>query len=341
MDWGLGHATRSIPIIDELLNLGHEIVIGSNGRALHLLKENYPQLQFIDLPDYNIKYYTQNMFINMVLQWYKMPLAITKERKLVKKVVNKNAIDFVISDNRYGCYAINVPSVIISHQLNLKTGNSFLDYFANKINRFWLKKFDQIWVPDFDDSRVSGELSKNSKLKNIRFIGAISRMKKKALPLKRDIIVLLSGPEPQRSIFEKKVIKQLKNLPFNTLIVGGKTENYYKEKISPNIEYQSFLSGEILNNAILESKYIISRSGYTTLLDLVTLRKKALLVPTPGQTEQEYLAENLSSKKIFPFQHQNNLDIEKGIEKMDDYSGFEFNKKNALISNLGQLVDVN
>jgi len=335
LDWGLGHATRSIPIIDELLNWGHEVVIGSNGRALYLLKETYPELKFIELPDYNIKYFTKSMFLNMALQWYKMPLAIHREYLKVKEFLKNNSIDLIISDNRYGCYSKSIPSIIISHQLNLKTGNFVIDYFANKINHFWIKKFDKIWVPDFEDSKISGELSKDSKLKNIRFIGAISRMKKKKLPIVRDIIVLLSGPEPQRSIFEKEIIIQLDNLPYNALIVGGKTEKYYKEKISPNIEYQSFLTGEMLNNAILESKYIITRSGYTTLLDLVALNKMALLIPTPGQTEQKYLAESLARKKIFPFQFQNELDIEKGIEKIDSYFGFEkIQNKNDLINRL-------
>ena len=128
LDWGLGHATRSIPIIDELLSLGHEIIIGSNGRALHLLKVTYPDIEFVELPDYNIKYYYQNMFINMILQWYKMPLAIRKEYIFVNAFVRKNGIDFIISDNRYGCYDKNIPSVIITHQLNIITGNSFLDF---------------------------------------------------------------------------------------------------------------------------------------------------------------------------------------------------------------------
>ncbi len=337
LDWGLGHATRSIPIIDCLLLHGNEIIIGSNGRALFLLKENYPNLKFFELPDYNIKYFTQNMLVNMAFQWYKMPFAIWKEHNLIGKIIQKNDVDLIISDNRYGCYQSKIPSVIITHQLNIKSGHKITDFMVQKINHYWLKNFNQIWIPDLPNSEISGDLSKNAKFENIFFLGPISRMKYQKRPFKRDLIVILSGPEPQRTHFETKIIQQIAKTDYSALIVGGKTESFYKQQLSENIDYISFLGRNALNDAILASQYVIARSGYTTLLDLYVLGKKALLIPTPGQTEQEYLAQNLMKKKIFPFQNQGEINIKQALDEMDSFSGFTPILKDNLCERLLEL----
>ncbi len=325
LNWGLGHATRCIPIIDALLSAGQEVILASDGRALSLLKKEYPNLKIFELPGYEIRYEGSGMIWNIAKQLPKISRAILKERKAVKKIVEKEKIDVIISDNRYGCRNKQCKNIFITHQVNIAIPNRSLEIITNKINHHLINLFDECWIPDFEgENSLAGKLSNNNK--DHQFIGPLSRFNRKELKKEYDLIAVLSGPEPQRSILETKLIEQLKALDFKSLIVQGKTEKLESFEISDQLKTVSYLTSEDLNEAILKSEIIIARSGYSTIMDLVALGKKAILIPTPGQTEQEYLAERLMDQQLFYHQSQNTFDLKNALKESSKYPGFNHSK---------------
>ncbi|MBA3704822.1 MAG: glycosyltransferase, partial [Bacteroidetes bacterium] len=315
LDWGLGHATRCIPIIRLLLQKNAEVIIAAEGRPMELLKKEFPDLGFICLKGYGINYPDKgSMVLKMLFSIPKIFFGIYKEHIAIKKIIQEKNIDIIISDNRFGLWDKKIKSVFITHQIMIKApvGEALL----RRINLYFINKYDECWVPDFaGENNLSGDLShKYSLPENTFFIGAISRFNVIASPAfssracgktispfndkKYDIMTIISGPEPQRSIFEKLILEQLKQSNLKALVILGKTELEQKNETFGNIEIVSYLKAEEMQNAILDTKIIIARSGYSTIMDLATLGKKAIFIPTPGQTEQEYLAEYLMKKNI-------------------------------------------
>ncbi|MBK8724154.1 MAG: glycosyltransferase [Saprospiraceae bacterium] len=301
--WGLGHATRCIPIIQEIEQKGMVPIIASDNEALVLLKKEFPHLICLELPSYNIRYSSENMFWNMAFQTHKLIRAAILEHLAIRKIVKKYQIDAILSDNRYGCYHPACYNIFMSHQLNLKIAPQF---FRKKVNHFQqrlLRKFDEIWVPDFAAfPGLAGELSHPSNYfhPKITYLQPISRIKYWETPPKQDILVVISGPEPQRTKFEEKILKIADALKkYKWLIVNGKPNVNFEKKMVGNIQTISHLGSYELNKAILESKFYIGRSGYSSIMDLSKVATKALLIPTPGQTEQEYLAKIIVDNKNY------------------------------------------
>ncbi|MGZ4060924.1 MAG: glycosyltransferase [Bacteroidia bacterium] len=349
LDWGLGHAARCIPIIRLLLKKNAEVIVAADGRALELLKQEFPELEFISLKGYEVNYSANgSMVAKMVFSIPKIVRGIKKEHEALKKIIQKKKIDTVISDNRFGLWNKDVKSVFITHQLMIKT--PFAEKLLHKKNLNYINQFDECWIPDVEGIKnLSGDLSHKYELpKNAFYIGALSRFEKvfnqnfptslevtiknvSDAPADRplemifeyDVMAIISGPEPQRSIFEKLVLEQLKQLKIKALIVSGKTESGQKEEIIDNIKIFSHLKSDEMQKAILSSKIIIARSGYSTIMDLANLEKKAVFIPTPGQTEQEYLAEELMKKKIAFSQTQKTFNLENALKESENYTGFE------------------
>ena len=249
-------------------------------------------------------------------------LAVQKEQKVVDEIIEKEQIVGVISDNRFGVYSKKVPSVYITHQLNVLSGNT--TFMTSKVHQTIWKKFDECWIPDVaSKSNLSGKLGhlQNKKF-NLKYMGVLSRFKSVEKPLKYDLLVLLSGPESQRSILENKVLKELENYNESVLFVRGDLKKSSTLKTTENIEVKDYLLTPDLEKAINESKLVLARSGYSTIMDLAVLGKKAFFIPTPGQFEQEYLAEKLSKENVAPFSIQEKFKIE-DLKKVKDYSGFK------------------
>ena len=325
LNWGIGHATRCIPIINGLLAHNFEPIIGSDGEALCLLKKEFSDLIFVDLPSYNIRYSkTKRAFKWLLfLQLPKINKAINAEHKAVKKIVHDYAIDAVISDNRMGVYSKKVPSVFITHQLNVLSGMT--TKLSTKLHDIYLKKFDECWVPDFKgEANLGGKLSRNKKNKGLKmkYIGPLSRLNKTKSKLKYDIMVLLSGPEPQRGLLETQLLNQFTSSKQNILFVKGKVEQQQQIEKHGTITIYNFMRTKELQYAINESNLIISRSGYTTIMDLAKLGKHAFFIPTPGQSEQEYLAKYLDKKNSVPSCNQKEFNLQQ-LERVTNYSGFK------------------
>lgn len=321
LDWGIGHATRCIPIINELIAHDFEVILAADGRPMHLLSSEFPNLEMIRFGGYNIKYPKYlPMSVSMLLQLPKLLLGIQKEHKTLQQIITDYNIDGVISDNRYGLYSSKVPTAFITHQLQIQSPQ-----FTNEINTFnykYINKFNACWVIDDEENNLAGELSKPSALpNNTSYIGVQSRFQKEEKNKKYDFLAIVSGPEPQRTILEKGLTDALKNREEKSLIVLGKPELKTNNQIG-NLSVKSHLNAKDLNTAILESELIICRPGYSTVMDLAKLEKNAFFIPTPGQTEQEYLADTFMQKGICYTQKQNEFNFEKAITESKKYSGF-------------------
>ena len=324
LNWGLGHATRCIPIIKALEQNNFEPIIASDGVALALLKKEFPHLTCIELPAYNIEYATngRNFKWKLLTQMPKMFSAIRKEKKAIQNIIEKYKIDGLISDNRLGSFSKTIPSVFITHQLNVLSGKT--SWLTTKVHLNYIKKYTACWVPDVDKfPNLSGKLGHLDKpLDNITYIGPLSRIIKKDLPKKYDLMVILSGPEPQRTLLEEKLIVELQEYPKEILFVKGTIQDQQKNWKENQITYYNFMNSEQLETAFNESEIVLCRSGYTTVMDLAKLGKKAFFIPTPGQYEQEYLAKKYKMEGIAPSCKQDKFRIEK-LSKIDVYKGLQ------------------
>lgn len=325
LDWGLGHATRCIPVIRELLKKECEVSIASSGDALALLKKEFPELAFHELTGYR-PYYSGSgsLAMSLVRQLPKFMRAIRREHEEIDKIVRQESFALVISDNRYGCWSSRVPTVLITHQVNIKAP-AWLSGIVNFVNRRRIKKFSACWIPDWEGTdSLSGELSAAPGIA-VSYLGALSRFcNLEPVRMKYDILAIISGPEPQREIFETLVRTELKKLGKKALLVRGlpaQADGW----IDGSVEEVNHLGARDLNRAILESQVILSRPGYSTIMDLSRLEKKAIFVPTPGQPEQEYLGKELMKKKITLCVQQNELNIESALIEVVPYTGFTGN----------------
>ena len=325
LNWGLGHATRCIPIINALIKHHFEPIIAGDGEALQLLIKEFPTLICLELPTYNMSYSNHGF----LLKWHllkKAPhilKAIHKEHQLVKNIIKDYNIKGIISDNRFGVYSKNkaIPSVYITHQLQvLSVATTWL---TTKIHQAVIKKYDECWIPDFKTNpNFSGTLGhiKNSKL-NLQYMGLLSRFSKTKAVQTHNLMVLLSGPEPQRTLLENKLLLELKTYRGSVIFVRGVIEKSSSVVQKEHLTIYNFMQSKELEQAIQKSQIIISRSGYTSIMDFATLEKKVFFIPTPGQEEQLYLAKRLESMNIAPYCKQDEFNLEK-LKRLDLYSGF-------------------
>jgi uncharacterized protein (TIGR00661 family) len=327
LNWGIGHASRVVPIIHLLLKYGQTVYIASDGDALTLLRREFPQLEYCELPPYNPIYQKGNtgMMRKILFQMPKFSRAIRQEHAMVERLVKEKRIDIVLSDNRYGCYSNRVKSILITHQINIQMPKmyGFLEPFVNYYNWQQIKKFYRVWVPDFkDDRNVTGDLSVSNTVGR-RYIGQLSRMHQLPnIEKKYDLMVLISGPEPQRTVFEDIMRSQLYQYQGTSLLVRGKPSGTDEIKTAGKMSEVDFLDTEQLNVAIQESDLIVSRSGYSTIMDLARLGKNAIFVPTPGQTEQIYLAKQLNRRGICFYKEQEDFKLARALSKIKLYTGF-------------------
>ncbi len=322
LNWGLGHATRCIPIINALLEHDFEPITASDGDALALLKKEFPTLKTIELPSYNITYSKKgkDLKFKLLKDSPKLLKAIKAEKKLIKIILKEHQISGIISDNRFGVYNKSVPSVYITHQLNVLSGIS--TWFSSKMHQKIIRKFDECWIPDFKNepslSGILGHIKQHNF--NVKYIGPLSRFDKIEYETTNALLVLLSGPEPQRNILEKKLLEELKGYKGSILFVKGVIESKQTVIKKDNITIYNFMTSTNLEKAINRSKTILSRSGYTTIMDLSKLEKKVFFIPTPGQFEQEYLAKRLNELKLAPSCNQKQFKVDM-LNKIEGYKG--------------------
>lgn len=344
LDWGLGHASRIIPLINRYLEQGDNVIIAGSGLSLSLLEKQFPSLQSIEIPSFKMKYSAGKSQVWAVAKAFpKLIYYSIREHNALKRIVKEENIDFIISDNRFGLYHKTVPSAYITHQLLIKLpkGWAWLEPFVAFVHRCIINRFTECWVPDFEDmsESLAGELSHPAKLpRNVKYIGVLSRFSKRCTPYGRatdgititqaspvlrtsdtclqnritpyrtsswreniitDLaLAILSGAEPQRTMLEKELLTSLQDDPHeNIILVQGKIEAEQKITKVGKVTVYNYMNTEELKEYMLKADEIICRSGYSSIMDLHALGKlqNATLIPTPGQSEQEYLAEYISN----------------------------------------------
>lgn len=319
LDWGLGHSTRCVPIIQRLIDHGAVPVIGADAGPLALLRKEFPQLEHVRIPGMDVRYSrTDNQLWSMARQFPAMVRSVQAERAAFDRLAPRSRLDAVISDQRFGIRRMGLPSVIITHQVFPFT--PFAQRALRKLNMHHLSRFDRCWIMDEAQAPgLAGELSHGASLPaNARYIGTVSRMVTTGSQVSDpyDVVAVISGPEPQRTILEHLLIAQLRDLDGRHLLVLGQPNSPRNERVG-HLTIRSHLSGRELNTAMSTARLIVSRSGYTTLMDLVAIGRSALIIPTPGQAEQEYLGELHARTGRFLVQRQGNIDLLSALQRAD------------------------
>ena len=316
LNWGLGHASRSLPLIKQYINAGHEVLPATDGESLAMLRKELKDHLVLQLPGYGIQYVSRFMPYNMLKHGPGMLRTMKAEHELTRAIVEKHHVDCIISDNRYGCYHTSIPSALITHQLQVFTGQKLLDVYIRRQIRNWFKRFTEVWIPDqAPPMSITGDVSGIDTNPVPKFyLGVISELNSHPSAGKFDAVAVISGPEPQRTNFEQIVIKQLSAIDGHFAIVRGKPDLDEPVKEQGNLVIYPFLSRSALSKLLSETEVIISRSGYTTLMDLANTRHKAILCPTPGQYEQIYLADRLDHMGQCVYVRQDHLDLQKALQ---------------------------
>jgi len=347
LDWGLGHAARCIPIIRKLLARGHKVIICADRRPLSLLQTEFPSLEFIRLPGFAVTYPDSGwMALKMVAQTPRLIVSSIRENRQLNRIIRESKIDAVISDNRFGLFTRRARCIYITHQLWIKCppGLAWLEPLLHRLHRWIIGLYDECWIPDFPgEPNLSGDLSHRGKLPaNAHFIGPLSRFSKATASLLEtagsehppllppasgggelyDLLVILSGPEPQRTLFERQVLAQAGRLAGRVLIVQGKPEDKAARRREANLDIVPHLPTAEMQREIQSAQVILARPGYSTIMDLTVLGKPAILVPTPGQTEQQYLADKFSRAGIYYCEQQSELNLPRALEKVLGGRGF-------------------
>lgn len=344
LDWGLGHATRCIPLISYLLELGWEIHLAAEGNIAALLNKEFPALKTIPLKGYRITYPKKGaLFIpKILLQVPKIIRSISHEHRWLDHQLDNNQWDLIISDNRYGLYTTRTRSVFITHQLGIISGLGRLgDLLLRTMLYRWINRFNTCWIPDAAGHlNIAGKLSHPLYMpKHYAFIGPLSRLNNAPVLAEDYLLVLLSGPEPQRTILEKKLIDQLSNIDETVVFVRGLPSGAKSIQNRGRLRFENHLDAKALSEMLSTAKAVICRSGYSSVMDLLKLKKRALLIPTPGQTEQVYLAKHLGALHWFIVQEQSQLDLQKGIaaalSQTIEFPALDFEGFKKAFANLG------
>jgi uncharacterized protein (TIGR00661 family) len=325
LDWGLGHATRCIPIIGELLKRDCEVLLAGEGLQTALLKTEFPHLEVLPLVGYRVRYPASGIFMPLKLLWQlpRLSDAIKEEHRWLKRKVRELKIDAVISDNRFGLYHKNIPCIFITHQLLIKSPWRRTEIFLQKMNYRHIRRFSECWVPDWaGEENLAGELSHPSRMPAmpVHFTGPLSRFTNRGIAEKKNhLLILLSGPEPQRTKLENIIVDQISRFNGSAVVVRGLPAVSSLIPSTGSILFYNHLPAEELNREMEKAEYIIARSGYSTIMDTLSLGKKCILIPTPGQTEQEYLARYLSGKKMVLAMMQKNFSLPEALRQASEF----------------------
>jgi hypothetical protein len=320
LDWGLGHATRCIPIIRALLAHGQEVVVAAQGGPARLLGDEFPALRIVPIVNYGITYGRSGLgtVLRYPLMAAQVARAVAIEERQVRRIVAEERIDAIISDNRYGCRCRTVRhNVYVSHQLCIRLPRP-LGWLRGPLwaaHRAAIARFSEVWVPDFPgEENLSGDLSHGVALPaQCRFVGPLSRFGAAGSGVRvgpaLDLLVMLSGPEPQRSVLERRVLAELEGFQGTAVVLLGRPGEAGRAGAGSGVKVLAHASGAEVLDLLTRAQAVVCRGGYTTIMELASLGKRAVLVPTPGQPEQAYLCERLAKMGRCVVRPQDRLDL--------------------------------
>lgn len=330
LDWGLGHATRCIPVINALISLNYKIYIATEGKHEIILKEAFPKATFFTLRGYRIRYTKKRSLLipAILFQLPKIICAIINEYFWLKSLSKKYDFDLIISDNRFGFYHKKITSVFITHQLELQTPFAWSTRLNQIITYKFINNYAACWVADMQPPQnLSGVLANPGKLPSIPlwYMNCLSRLLDDSEINKTvgDLTItekeikflgIVSGPEPQRSLLENILWKQGSESIYSFVIAAGLPNEKWYDKITSNGFLYHHLNGPELKIQIKKAEYIICRGGYTTLMEMIPYNKKLILIPTPGQTEQEFLANYWQDKRWAISCKQSEFNLETALQ---------------------------
>ncbi|NLA48228.1 MAG: hypothetical protein GX876_02065 [Bacteroidales bacterium] len=318
LEWGLGHTGRMIALAEKLQHPDRNIIFGAGEKHLAFIRKELPGAGCLSFPGFRPVY--SRYLPQYIIIFFQIPLLlfhVIREHIILKKMIVRHSLDMVISDNRFGLWNKKITSVYVTHQLRILFPSclSFLEFTGIHLHRKIIRRFTWCLVPDLPgEINLTGKMSHGMKLpSNVRFTGILSRFQPygptddNPVRKKGIICVILSGPEPQRGVLERKITAMLAEENRQTMILGGKPQEGMQKKITGPITYYSYAGRREMQEIIAGSELIIARAGYTTIMELISLNCRALLIPTPGQTEQEYLASKLAEEGWFACMPQKNL----------------------------------
>lgn len=283
LNWGYGHVSRSITLIDELINQKNTVIIACNEEQKAVFVQYFPNMTFTILEGYPFQFRGKGKFISdLIAQFFKLNRFLRQEKKVTDKMVKDWRIDIVISDHRYSFRSNSRRSIFITHQLNLPV--KWYHFGLNAWHRNLITRFDEIWVMDTPDSKYAGKLSKNYFKLKVHYIGIYSRFQRYEIPETKNggSTLIVSGPE----IYAQQLVNQFLQKEYEGSIICSDNIN-----LGDNQTRKQSTSWLEHDQIILNSNKIYSRSGYSTIMDIAFLKVDSELIPTPGQYEQIYLAE--------------------------------------------------
>ncbi len=333
LDWGLGHATRCIPIVKELINQNCTVFIAAGSAQKAVLQDEFPSLSFVEMTGFRVKYGKNRAFtlLKILFQIPKILIGIKRENQWLRRFARLEGLDLVISDNRFGLHSGGLVSVFITHQLAIRSSfGGLVDGWLRKMNYNFIRRFSVCWVPDVEGAAsLAGKLSHPARMPAVpvRYIGWLSRLELGATAPGVsqeegiDLLILLSGPEPQRTILERLLLAQLSGEMGRIAVVRGLATGGAAAEAPAKVLVFDYLGARDLERVICQSRLIVARPGYSTVMDLAKLRRRAIFVPTPGQPEQEYLGKYLEGKRLGICVNQRGFSLKEAVEKANTLKG--------------------
>lgn len=317
LDWGLGHATRIIPIIRYLVDSGRTVTVAATSTGINVIRSEFPNLEYLTIPGYSMDYPRKGRYFlfHMFRRLPRLIAAIRREYRWLKDAQHTHRWDLIISDNRYGFRHPEVPSVFITHQINIRTEISQgADQLVKKLNNALINRFDVCWIPDQEAAPgLAGSLSHGQIPPTARYIGPLSRLIHQPSIKRSGLLIMLSGPEPQRTLIEFTILNELKNYNGKVTFIRGLPEAKEIPFSANEHKILNHLPAEALGRSLAEAELVICRAGYSSVMDLVATNTPAVLIPTPGQTEQEYLARHLEEAGYFPYLSQETFTLDAAL----------------------------
>jgi UDP:flavonoid glycosyltransferase YjiC (YdhE family) len=297
LNWGFGHAGRMIPVAKNLQQMGHEVIFGVDTALIPMVRQELTGIEVIAVPGIKMHYSRfMPQYLAILMQLPGVIIASVREHRQLKKIISEKHPDIVISDNRFGFFNKKAFCVYFTHMLRIPFPKPFrfFEFIGIFTHRMIIRRYDMCLIPDVSGAdNLAGRLSHLKKLPpNVIYAGLLSRFTNINPILKETkpyICLLLSGPEPQRTNLLEKVAKATEKSDMKLVVLSA--SDICLSHLSDRITFVISQPAQVLKEYIENADLVICRSGYTSLMELVSLSKGALIIPTPGQTEQEYLGE--------------------------------------------------
>ncbi|MEK6968538.1 MAG: glycosyltransferase [Nanoarchaeota archaeon] len=326
-NYGLGHATRMLPVIMKLIEQGEKVTIVAKGNSLLMLKNELGDASNYELMQYEVPLKFSDKGFSMFETLKAGPSfisLISSQKKWLENFSAKEKIDRVIADGEIGYHLKNKKSFFVNNQLRLLPG-SLLGDGTELLTDVFSKGFEKVIVPDDENGTLGGLLTSKTRFydkKRLAYVGILSSIRKKNVVRNVDYFISISGPGISKEVFTRQVMEQLHLLKGKVVVALGRPD--LKEIASKgNAKIYPYLNRKQQESFLNKAKLVISRSGYTTMMELAEIDKKAFFIPTLNHPEQEYLAKFQKNSGRFHYSKQDSFNFKEDIDEAKQYPGFK------------------